>query len=76
MKCHVYYLSTLSILFIYGDLNPLPHTPDFNVPEKETYGKTAMRLVSCIGFEATLTAKVISWRPVTHMCFLDFTHQY
>ena len=27
-------------------------------------------------FNATLTAKVISWRSVTHMCFLVFSHQY
>ena len=25
---------------------------------------------------ATLTAKVISWRSVTHMCFLALSHQY
>ena len=25
---------------------------------------------------ATLTAEVISWRSVTHMCFLAFSHQY
>ena len=29
-----------------------------------------------LGFSATLTAKVISWRSVTHMCFLAFSHQY
>ena len=28
------------------------------------------------GFNVTLTAKVISWRSVTHMCFLAFSHQY
>ena len=28
------------------------------------------------GFNDTLTAKVISWRSVTHMCFLAFSHQY
>ena len=28
------------------------------------------------GFNATLTSKVISWRSVTHMCFLGFSHQY
>ena len=28
------------------------------------------------GFNATLTAKVMSWRSVTHMCFLAFSHQY
>ena len=27
-------------------------------------------------FNATLTAKVISWRSVTHMRFLAFSHQY
>ena len=29
-----------------------------------------------LGFNATLTAKVISRRSVTHMCFLAFLHQY
>ena len=29
-----------------------------------------------LGFNATLTAKVISWRSVTPMCFLAFSHQY
>ena len=29
-----------------------------------------------LGFNATLTAKVISWQSVTHMCFLAFSHQY
>ena len=29
-----------------------------------------------LGFNATLTAKVISWRSVTHMRFLAFSHQY
>ena len=29
-----------------------------------------------LGFNVTLTAKVISWRSVTHMCFLAFSHQY
>ena len=27
-------------------------------------------------FGKGLTAKVISWRSVTHMCFLAFSHQY
>ena len=27
-------------------------------------------------FNATITAMVISWRLVTHMCFLTFSHQY
>ena len=29
-----------------------------------------------LGFNATFTAKVISWQSVTHMCFLAFSHQY
>ena len=29
-----------------------------------------------LGFNATSTAMVISWRSVTHMCFLAFSHQY
>ena len=29
-----------------------------------------------LGFNATLTARVISWQSVTHMCFLAFSHQY
>ena len=32
-------------------------------------------LVVVLGFNATLTAKVISWWSVTHMCFLAFSHQ-
>ena len=33
-------------------------------------------LVGSIEFNATLTAKVISWWLVMHMCFLAFSHQY
>ena len=29
-----------------------------------------------LGFNATLTPKVLSWRSVTHTCFLAFSHQY
>ena len=29
-----------------------------------------------LGFNTTLTAKVISWRLVMQMCFQDFSHQY
>ena len=29
-----------------------------------------------LGFNATLTAKIISWQSVTHMCFLAFLHQH
>ena len=40
---------------------------------------TPCHLVGCrlvvLGFNATLTAKVISWRSVTHMCFMAFLHQ-
>ena len=35
-----------------------------------------LTLLVVLGFNATLTAKVISWRLVTHMCFLAFSHQY
>ena len=28
----------------------------------------------CFGFNNTLTAKVILWRSVTHMCFLALSH--
>ena len=28
------------------------------------------------GFSATLTAKIISWRSVKHMCFLAFSYRY
>ena len=34
------------------------------------------KLLVVLEFNATLTAKVISWRSVTHMCFLAFSHQY
>ena len=34
------------------------------------------RRLVVLGFNATLTTKVISWRSVTHMCFLPFSHQY
>ena len=33
-------------------------------------------LLVVLRLNATLTAKVISWRLVTHMCFLAFSHQY
>ena len=38
-----------------------------------------VKLVGCLSvleFNATLTAKFISWRSVTQMCFLAFSHQY
>ena len=37
--------------------------------------KTLVGWLIILGFNATLTAKVISWRSVTHMCFLAFSHQ-
>ena len=33
-------------------------------------------LDGCIGFNASLTAKVMPWGSVTHMCFLAFSHQH
>ena len=32
------------------------------------------RWLVVLGFNATLTANVISWWSVTHMCFLAFSH--
>ena len=34
-----------------------------------------VRWLVVLGFNATLTANVISWRSVTHKCFLAFSHQ-
>ena len=34
--------------------------------------RQTIRLLVVLAFNATLTAKVISWRSVTHMCFLAF----
>ena len=39
-------------------------------------GKIEVGWLVVLGFNATLTAKVISWRSVTHMYFLAFSHQY
>ena len=36
-----------------------------------TFGNSKIWLV-LLGFNATLTAKVISWRSLTRMCFLAF----
>ena len=33
-------------------------------------------LLVVLGFNATLTAKVVSWQLVMNMCFLAFSHQY
>ena len=37
---------------------------------------TASKLSQLLWFYATLTAKVISWWSVTHMCFPAFPHKY
>ena len=42
-----------------------------NYPDRQK----CKRLV-VLGFNAILTAQVISWRSVTNMCFLAFSHQY
>ena len=46
---------------------------------EETYKTLGFREFGWLvvsGFNATLTAKVISWRSMTHMCFLAFSHLY
>ena len=48
---------------------------NFLVPKHHNHSKDCGRLV-VKGFNATLTAKVISWRSVMHMCFLAFSYQY
>ena len=45
-----------------------------NLFQKSTNGYE-LRLV-VLGFNVTLTAKVKSWRSVTHMCFLACSYQY
>ena len=42
----------------------------------EQRGLNSLVVLVVFGFNATLTAKVISWLSVTHMCFLAFSHQY
>ena len=58
--------------------NPLPYTCTakfmFNGVRNNKTQQFSWLVV--LGFNATLTAKVISWRSVTHMCFLAFSHQY
>ena len=53
-------------------------SPDFDVSAVQVfwkhYGRKSWLIV--LGFNTTLTAKVISWRSVTHLCFLAFSHQY
>ena len=45
---------------------------------RKPYLPSGDRLVGWLywGLTPLLTAKVISWRSVTHMCFLAFSHQY
>ena len=46
---------------------------------KDVYNKmltTDKGWLVVLGFNATLTAKIISWRSVTHMCFLALSYQY
>ena len=59
-------------LYWYGNLYG-PSTHDFPV-EKNIRAEAGMLVV--LVFNATLTAKVISWRSVTHKRFLAFSHQY
>ena len=44
-------------------------------PKLTSLGSSIWLLVE-LEFNATLTAKVISWQSVTHMCFLAFSHWY
>ena len=39
----------------------------------ERNGKMVIDWLVVLGLNATFTAKVISWRSVTHMCFLAFS---
>ena len=51
-------------------------------PKDPNSTKFPTNIVTLVGwlvvlrFNATLTAKVISWWSVTHTCFLAFSHQY
>ena len=54
-----------------------------NVTQKLEFGLGRVKnIVGKVGwlvglrFNAILTAKIISWRSVMHMCFLAFSHQY
>ena len=57
------------VLFIYLSVNAL------NLDQSTIFVKKVSWLV-VLGFNDTLTAKVISWRSVMHMCFLAFLQQY
>ena len=49
------------------------HTQTHTHAHKHTHPPHTIWLV-VLGFNATLIAKVKSWRSVTHMCFLAFSH--
>ena len=65
---HVFYIFPVKFNFF-------PHNPRFSGPVKEAFRQHSGKswLVG-LGFNATLTVKVISWWSVTHMCFLVFSH--
>ena len=48
-----------------------PYAPDLSIRGIKMIGRLVV-----LGFNANLNAKVISWRSVTHICFLAFSHQY
>ena len=73
------------VLFVRLRVNPIPRNPELEKVFKNNEGKgkneteeklNLYELLVVLGFNATLTAKVISWRSMTHMCFLAFSHQY
>ena len=52
------------------------HLPNKFEKKKKSISNPCLCWLVVLGFNATLTAKVISGRSVTHMCFLAFSHQY
>ena len=47
-----------------------------NIEVKGSYQSTVKIWLVVLRFNATLTAKVVSWQLVMHMCFLANSHQY
>ena len=47
-----------------------------NMKQHRSFSYLQVAWLVVLGFNAPLTAMVISWRSVTHMCFLAFSHQY